>query len=113
MRIALDRVVVHPMNMGGAFGGKSEQVTPVFASLLAMKTGRPARVIKTREEEFYDSHPTVEMQVKVTMAVDKEGHFLSRKTEYLAMSVRMRWPGTWVAGRCSVSRGYDIQIPFC
>ena len=96
--IALDRVVVHPMNMGGAFGGKSEQVTPVFASLLAMKTGRPARVIKTREEEFYDSHPTVEMQVKVTMAVDKEGHFLSRKTEYLGDVGAYAVAGTWVLG---------------
>ena len=96
--IALDRVVVHPMNMGGAFGGKSEQVTPVFASLLAMKTGRPARVIKTREEEFYDSHPTVEMQVKVTMAVDKEGHFLSRKTEYLDDVGAYAVAGTWVLG---------------
>lgn len=96
--IALDRVVVHPMNMGGAFGGKSEQVTPVFASLLAMKIGRPARVIKTREEEFYDSHPTVEMQVKVTMAVDKEGHFLSRKTEYLGDVGAYAVAGTWVLG---------------
>lgn len=96
--IALDRVVVHPMNMGGAFGGKSEQVTPVFASLLAMKTGRPARVIKTREEEFYDSHPTVEMQVKVTMAVDREGHFLSRKTEYLGDVGAYAVAGTWVLG---------------
>lgn len=96
--IALDRVVVHPMNMGGAFGGKSEQVTPVFASLLAMKTGRPARVIKTREEEFYDSHPTVEMQVKVTIAVDKEGHFLSRKTEYLGDVGAYAVAGTWVLG---------------
>ena len=96
--IALDRVVVHPMNMGGAFGGKSEQVTPIFASLLAMKTGRPARVIKTREEEFYDSHPTVEMQVKVTMAVDKEGHFLSRKTEYLGDVGAYAVAGTWVLG---------------
>ena len=96
--IALDRVVIHPMSMGGAFGGKSEQVTPVFASLLAMKTGRPARVIKTREEEFYDSHPTVEMQVKVTMAVDKEGHFLSRKTEYLGDVGAYAVAGTWVLG---------------
>lgn len=96
--IALDRVVVHPINMGGAFGGKSEQVTPIFASLLAMKTGRPARVIKTREEEFYDSHPTVEMQVKVTMAVDKEGHFLSRKTEYLGDVGAYAVAGTWVLG---------------
>lgn len=96
--IALDRVVVHPMNMGGAFGGKSEQVIPIFASLLAMKTGRPARVIKTREEEFYDSHPTVEMQVKVTMAVDKEGHFLSRKTEYLGDVGAYAVAGTWVLG---------------
>ena len=96
--IPLDCVVAHPMNMGGAFGGKSEQVTPVFASLLAMKTGRPARVIKTREEEFYDSHPTVEMQVKVTMAVDKEGHFLSRKTEYLGDVGAYAVAGTWVLG---------------
>ena len=96
--VALEKVVIHPLTMGGAFGGKSEQVTPIFASLLAIKTGRPARVIKSREEEFYDSHPTVEMNVKVTMALDKEGRFLSRKTEYLGDVGAYAVAGTWVLG---------------
>lgn len=99
--LPLNKVILRPMTMGGAFGGKSEQITPIIAGLLAMKTHRPAKVTRTREEEFYDSHPTVEMIVKVTMAVDKEGHFLSRKTEYLGDVGAYGVAGTWVLGVAS------------
>lgn len=97
-QVPLNKVIVRPQNMGGAFGGKSEQVTPIMAALVAMKTRRPAKITRTRAEEFYDAHPTVEMEVKVTMALDKEGHFLSRKTEYLGDVGAYGVAGTWVLG---------------
>ena len=96
--LPLNKVVVHPQVMGGAFGGKSEHITPILAALIAMKTRRPSKITLTREEEFYYMHPTVEMQVKVTMALDKEGHFLSRKTEYLGDVGAFGVSGTWVLG---------------
>lgn len=99
--LPLNKVILRPMTMGGAFGGKSEQITPIIAAILAMKTHRPAKFTRTREEEFYDSHPSVEMIVKVTMAVDKEGHFLSRKTEYLGDVGAYGVAGTWVLGVAS------------
>lgn len=96
--LPLNKIVVHPQVMGGAFGGKSEHITPILAALIAMKTRRPSKITLTREEEFYYMHPTVEMQVKVTMALDKEGHFLSRKTEYLGDVGAFGVSGTWVLG---------------
>ena len=95
------KVILRPMAMGGAFGGKSEQVTAILAGILAMKTNRPVKLTRTREEVFYDSHPTVEMIVKVTIAADKEGHFLSRKTEYLGDVGAYGVAGTWVLGVAS------------
>lgn len=99
--IAENRVIIRPMSMGGAFGGKSEQITAIVAGLLAIKTNRPVKFTRSREEDFYDSHPTVEMIVKVTLAADKEGHFLSRKTEYLGDVGAYGVAGTWVLGVAS------------
>ncbi|WP_302794671.1 xanthine dehydrogenase family protein molybdopterin-binding subunit [Cloacibacillus evryensis] len=96
-----NKVILRPMTMGGAFGGKSEQITAIIAGFLAMKTNRPVKFTRSREEEFYDSHPTVEMIVKVTIAADKEGHFLSRKTEYLGDVGAYGVAGTWVLGVAS------------
>ena len=95
------KITIRPLSMGGAFGGKSEQITPIIASILAMRTHRPVKFTRTREEVFYDSHPTVEMIIKVTIAADKEGRLLSRRTEYLGDVGAYGVAGTWVLGVAS------------
>ncbi|MGH8911878.1 MAG: xanthine dehydrogenase family protein molybdopterin-binding subunit, partial [Acidimicrobiia bacterium] len=42
------RVISNPV--GGAFGSKADGPVPVFLALLAMATGRPVRIVLTREE---------------------------------------------------------------
>ena len=96
--VPLNRVIIHPLTMGGAFGGKSEQITPELAAMLAIRTGRPAKLCRTREEVFYDSHPTVEMIVTCTLALDRKGHFLARKTEYIGDVGGYAVAGPWVLG---------------
>lgn len=76
------RIAIKPMTMGGAFGARSEQATPVLASVIAMKTGRPAKFTNTREEEFYNAHPAVEFQTDMSIAADKEGHLLAQKVHF-------------------------------
>ncbi len=60
------RVIQPPV--GGAFGGKSEPFALEFAaSKLSMVTGRPVKILYTREEEFYahrGRHP-MEMHYRV------------------------------------------------
>ena len=64
LKIPLNRVQIIQATLGGSFGGKDEVMTSMCcrAALLAMKTGKPVKMVNTREEsmlESYKRHPYV------------------------------------------------------
>lgn len=63
--------VIKP-RVGGAFGGKQEILNEELVAAVTLKTGRPARLEYTREEEFYAArcrHPQI---TKFKIAVDED-----------------------------------------
>jgi len=66
-------IKVVPVEIGGAFGGKSYQPVSPFCALLSMKTGRPVRMEMTREEVFRDSRPAPESSTTAKIGVTREG----------------------------------------
>ena len=65
--------VIQPC-LGGAFGGKSDPFSLEFCvSLLAMRTGRPVKMLWTREEVFYAHRGRHPMNMRYRTAADKEG----------------------------------------
>lgn len=64
LKIPLNRVQIIQATLGGSFGGKDEVMTSMCcrAGLLAMRTGKPVKMVNTREEsmlESYKRHPYV------------------------------------------------------
>ncbi|MGA9115615.1 MAG: xanthine dehydrogenase family protein molybdopterin-binding subunit [Bacteroidota bacterium] len=64
LRLDLNRVQLVQATLGGSFGGKDEVMTAMCcrAGLLALRTGRPVKMVNTREEsmlESYKRHPYV------------------------------------------------------
>jgi len=64
LNLPLNRVQIIQATLGGSFGGKDEVMTSMCcrAALLAMKTGKPVKMVNTREEsmlESYKRHPYV------------------------------------------------------
>lgn len=64
LKISLNRVQIMQSTLGGSFGGKDEVMTSMCcrAALLAIKTGKPVKMVNTREEsmlESYKRHPYV------------------------------------------------------
>jgi CO/xanthine dehydrogenase Mo-binding subunit len=62
LNLPLNRVQIIQATLGGSFGGKDEVMTSMCcrAALLAMKTGKPVKMVNTREEsmlESYKRHP--------------------------------------------------------
>jgi CO/xanthine dehydrogenase Mo-binding subunit len=60
--LPMNRVRVVMMPVGGGFGRKDDVTTEIHASLLAVKTGRPVRLVYTREESLFANtkrHPFV------------------------------------------------------
>ena len=74
--------VIKP-RVGGAFGGKQEIMTEDICSAVTLKTGRPARLEYTREEEFYASRSRHPQKVKLTFGLNKEHEFVALEMDIL------------------------------
>jgi 4-hydroxybenzoyl-CoA reductase subunit alpha len=65
--------VIQPA-VGGAFGGKSEPFDLEFCvAKLAQKTGRPVKILYTREEVFYSHRGRHTMRMQCRLGADREG----------------------------------------
>lgn len=65
---------------GGAFGGKSELFSLDFcASFLSNKTGRPVKIVYSREEVFATTRLRHPMIMEVKTGVKKDGTLMARK----------------------------------
>ena len=65
--------VIQPV-VGGAFGGKSEPFTLEFcAARLSMLTGRPVKILYTREEVFYAHRGRHPMRLRYRTGVTRDG----------------------------------------
>ncbi len=75
LELDVARIRVIQPAVGGAFGGKSEPFDLEFCvALLALRTGRPVKILYTREELFYSHrgrHP-IEMWYRVGCSKDGE-----------------------------------------
>ncbi|MEE9435993.1 MAG: xanthine dehydrogenase family protein molybdopterin-binding subunit [Candidatus Adiutricales bacterium] len=72
--LPLSRVKVVPVEIGGAFGGKTYQPLAPLCALLALKSGRPVRMEMTRDEVLTDSRPAPESLITIKMGVTKRGY---------------------------------------
>ena len=71
--IPKSKIRVEKPRIGGGFGAKQTAVCDVYPAFVAMKTGRPARIIYTREEAQIAGSPRHEMEITVKLGATKEG----------------------------------------
>ena len=71
--IPKSKIRVEKPRIGGGFGAKQTAVCDVYPAFVAMKTGRPARIIYTREESQIAGSPRHEMEITLRMGATKEG----------------------------------------
>ena len=67
------------MEMGGGFGGKLRLALEAFPALLAIKTGRPVKLVNTREKAFTLNGPRLETNIYLKTGVSNDGHILARE----------------------------------
>ncbi|WP_243424482.1 xanthine dehydrogenase family protein molybdopterin-binding subunit [Mediterraneibacter glycyrrhizinilyticus] len=65
--------VIKP-RIGGGFGAKQTAVCEVYPAFVTWKTGKPAKIIYTREESLTASSPRHEMEMHVRVGADREGN---------------------------------------
>ena len=71
--IPKSKIRVEKPRIGGGFGAKQTAVCEVYPAFVAMKTGRPAKLIYTREESQIAGSPRHEMEIRVRLGANKDG----------------------------------------
>ena len=71
--IPKSKIRVEKPRIGGGFGAKQTAVCDVYPAFVAMKTGRPAKVVYTREESQIAGSPRHEMEIRIRLGASKEG----------------------------------------
>jgi CO/xanthine dehydrogenase Mo-binding subunit len=96
-----------PAEIGGGFGGKTIVYLEPLATLLAKKSGRPVKMVMSREEVFRASGPTSGSSSTVKLGATKDGKIVAAKgTFYLQAGA---FPGSPIRGAVGCSFApYDI-----
>ncbi len=71
--IPKSRIRVEKPRIGGGFGAKQTAVCEVYPAFVTLQTGRPAKLIYTREEAQIAGSPRHEMEVRIRLGADKDG----------------------------------------
>ena len=71
--IPKSRIRVTKPRIGGGFGAKQTSVSEVYPAFVTWKTGKPAKIIFTREESMTASSPRHAMELHVRMGADRGG----------------------------------------
>ena len=71
--IPKSKIRVEKPRIGGGFGAKQTAVCEVYPAFVTWKTGRPAKLIYTREESQIAGSPRHEMELHIRLGASKEG----------------------------------------
>lgn len=106
-----------PAEIGGGFGGKTIVYLEPLATILAKKSGRPVKMVMTREEVMRATGPTSASKSTVKIGATKDGKIVAGQgTFYLQAGALPGSPIRGAAG-CSFapynipnvhSKGYDV-----
>lgn len=71
--IPKSRIRVFKPRIGGGFGAKQTSVSEVYPAFVTWKTGKPSKIVFTREETLTASSPRHEMEVSVKIGAGQDG----------------------------------------
>jgi len=69
-----------PAEIGGGFGGKTIIYLEPLAYMLSKKSGKPVKLVMSREEVFRATGPTSGAVVEVKLGAKKDGHITAAQT---------------------------------
>ena len=79
LEMPIGNIKIIAMELGGGFGAKLRLALEAFPALLAMKTGRPVKLVNTREETFTLNGPRLETNIYIKTAVTSDGQITARE----------------------------------
>lgn len=113
LQTSLNKVRVVQDNMGGAFGGKDENISSMAAraALLALKTDRPVKLVNTREESFVESYKRHPYYLRYRVGARNNGDLVAMEIEAVADSGAYACQTPFVTWRSVVQATGPYEIP--
>ncbi len=85
LNIPVSKLRVIQTKVGGGFGGKTADENSIpICCLLSKMTGKPVKMVLTREEEFVAGRPRVPSVIYFKMGVKKDGTFMAKEVKLFA-----------------------------
>lgn len=124
--ISRQKIRVNPVSIGGDFGGKGAPIDEPICYLLAVRSGRPVKMVMEYREEFFAGAPRHAAIIKLKTGVKRNGTIIAHQMDaYLDAGAYGGFrPGAVVGGiahaggcyradhaRIEVSRVYTNNIP--
>ncbi len=105
--IDISQLRVFPAEIGGGFGGKIDPYLEPVALVLSRKSGRPVKMVMTREEVFRATGPTSGAALTVKIGARKDGTITA--AEATMMFEAGAFPGSPVGAGCMTGFApYDL-----
>lgn len=70
-----DKVQVQAATVGGGFGGKDGHMNQIFAALVTLKTGKPAKIVFDRTEVLIGTYKRHAAEIHVKLGFMRDGSF--------------------------------------
>ncbi len=93
-----ERVRVEYSAVGGAFGGREDMSVQIVLALAAVKTGRPVKIVWSREESIVGHHKRHPMRIRTRWAATYTGRLLACEAEVIADAGAYAYTSTKVLG---------------
>ncbi len=84
LALPLEKIVVHSNPLGGGFGGKDDLLLQGILGVCALASGRPVKIVLSREESYLVSPKRVPFEIHIKMAAAADGTFIANKVYALA-----------------------------
>ena len=111
--IGLPQAKVRVVNttIGGCFGDKTSLSPGYYAALAALKTGRPAKMVFSREESFVATRKRHPFIIHHTIGATRDGRILAAKVEIIADTGAYCASGPTVLVKSLIHAAGPYEIP--
>jgi CO/xanthine dehydrogenase Mo-binding subunit len=111
--LKLNEVRVIQSYMGGSFGGKDEVMSALCAraAVLALKTGKPVKMVNTREESIRESYKRHPYKLKYKVGVTREGKLTAMEIFIIADAGAYASQTPFVTWRSVVQATGPYEVP--
>lgn len=111
MGLPLERVRIFPTVVGGGFGGKTDVSCEAVVALLALKTGRPVKIVYSRAESFASTTKRHPFRIRCRTGATRDGRLTALAAEVLADTGAYASAGPGIMVRAFVSLVGPYQFP--